>query len=316
MIFGILFALGACFLWGLVFIVPQFLDDFSAIELALGRYFVYGSLSTAIIINKGLAYWKKIPSTAWVTALSFGLISNILYYMGVVFGLRYATAPITILIIGLTPITVAFYGNWQTREIPFRSLMIPCLWMFFGMVLVNITEVDWTFSTYTPAEYLYGLGWACVALFGWTWFAVNNARFLKQYPSFRRSDWTTLLGFCTLGWVIIFGVVYYMVTKSTLDLSKLSLFTSSGLRYLGGVLLLGIVCSWLGSYLWNYASTYLPMPLMGGLIICETLFGLSFVYVCDFHCPSWMEFVGIFSMVGGIISSIIIVHKGLFRKVP
>ena len=49
MLKGVIFAIIACLVWGLVFVVPSFMQEFSSVEVSMGRYFTYGILS--LILN-------------------------------------------------------------------------------------------------------------------------------------------------------------------------------------------------------------------------------------------------------------------------
>lgn len=302
MLTGFLFALGACFVWGLIFVIPDFLADFSSFEVAVGRYFSYGVLSTILLLRKGTTKIRTIPLKAWGVALLFGLVSNFLYYIGVVIGLRYASAPVTVLIMGMCPILVALYGNWQGKECSYRSLVIPCLWMIGGLVLVNISEIDWTFGEGSPKDYLLGLIAVVGSLLCWSWYAVHNARFLKKNTDVPRSDWSTLLGVSTFAWVLMtIPIIGWLGGKEYIDFAKFTQINPDSLRFFGCISILGIVCSWLGCYLWNQASSHLPISIMGSFIIFETIFGLIFVYLFDLRFPSFLEFLGIVSMLGGIL---------------
>ena len=174
MFIGLLFAVGACFVWGLIFVIPQYLSDFSAVEVVLGRYFTYGLLSIILFFRGGFACLRRYNTQTWVYAFLFGLLSNLLYYLGLVAGLRFASPTLTVMVIGMAPILIALYGNWQAREISYRELSIPCLWIGFGLILVNVVEVDWSFQATSLSHYLIGLGGILVALLAWTWYAVHT----------------------------------------------------------------------------------------------------------------------------------------------
>ncbi|NGX53316.1 MAG: Inner membrane protein YtfF [Chlamydiae bacterium] len=301
---GLLYALGACFVWGLIFVIPHFLGDFSPIELTLGRYLCYGILSAVLFFRRGTFHLRRYSFKIWGTVLLFALISNMLYYVAVVFGLRYATAPVTVLLLGMCPILVAFYGNWHAREIAFRTLIIPAVCIGIGLILVNVSEIDWKFGgLYTARQYIWGLLAVISAVLGWSLYAVQNARFLKKNSDVARTDWATLIGMGTLFWVIIFGVVLLLwAPQEQLNLSRFTHLSGGTLRFLGGVIILGVVSSWLGCYFWNQASTFLPMSLMGTLIIFETIFSLSLVFLVQLQMPTIWEFVGIAAMLAGIFT--------------
>lgn len=207
MVRGLLYALSACIVWGLIFVIPHYLTDFSAVELTLGRYLCYGLLSAVLLLRKGTWHARRFPMKAWGMALAFALIANVLYYVGVVVGLRYVSAPITVLLLGMCPILVAFYGNWHAREISFRKLIFPTAWIVLGLGLVNFSEIDWTFQLQSFREYFIGLLCVVGAIGGWSWYAVQNARFLKKHSHLPCGDWATVIGVATLFWVVVFGMI-------------------------------------------------------------------------------------------------------------
>lgn len=302
---GLAFAISACFIWGAIFVIPQFLSDFSPIEVVLGRYFAYGILSCALFFRKGFSKARFIPQAAWITALKFALFANICYYLGIVVGIRFASAPLTVLVTGMVPILIALYGNWHVREISFKKLALPCVCIAFGLMLVNATEIDWSFTENSLQEYLLGLVGVLVALLSWTWFAVHNARFLKLNPTIVSSDWATIVGVCTFFWTLLLGTVFAFFFEGHVEIGKFFHWSDDLARFLIGAGVLGFVCSWMGIACWNRASLYLPVSLMGPFLIFESLFGLLFVYTVDSRLPSLLEILGIVSMMGGIILSVL-----------
>lgn len=307
---GVLFALAACFLWGAIFVVPQFLPEFSLMEVALGRYFAYGILSFALFLVKGPKYFiKRYPLNIWIKGLTFALVANIIYYIGVVIGLRFASAPITVLVIGMCPILAALYGNWQSKEVSWRALFIPCLGIASGVFLVNAAEIQVRLTETSLKEYLFGLLGATAALVSWSWFAVHNARFLKENTQLPRTDWATLIGVCSFVWVVVFGAILSIGENSAIDLRKFSHLSPEVVHFLIGIAILGVLCAWVGCFLWNHASTLLPIALMGPFIVFETIFGLGFVFVCAKRFPSTLESLGIILMLGGITTAVLSLRK-------
>lgn len=313
MIVGFLFALAACFVWGLIFVIPSILVDYTPLEVVVGRYGFYGLLSVFLAFRKGFGPLRQYPLKAWAAAFIFAFISGVFYYVGIVIGIRYASAPVTVLIVGMAPIAIAFYGNWQTREVSFKSLVVPCIWMGFGMILVNAMEIDWTFSTYSIKQYFLGLTGVLAALASWSWYAVQNARFLKRHPEIHPSKWATVIGLATFFWALMLALVFGFGPIKEIDLAKLFTWSDTSLRYILGATTLGVVCSWMGCFLWNRASTHLPVSLMGPFLIFETIFGLIFVFLYEFRIPTFLEVLGVVSMLGGITLSIYLFRKERLR---
>jgi drug/metabolite transporter (DMT)-like permease len=49
---GVLCALLAGAMWGMVFIVPELLPAFSPVELAVGRYMAYGAIAFGLMLPR------------------------------------------------------------------------------------------------------------------------------------------------------------------------------------------------------------------------------------------------------------------------
>jgi drug/metabolite transporter (DMT)-like permease len=303
MIVGILFVLAACFVWGFIFLIPLLLSDFNSMEIALNRYLFFGLFSLFLLTFKGWKVFRQFTPRMYLSALAFALIAQLGYYTALVLGIRCANAAVTTLILGITPLTIAFYGNWQMRECSFRSLLLPSLLLCGGLVVVNIPVLQGNSNIESISMYFLGLLFVLFALVSWTWFAVHNARILHKNMQLAASDWSSLVGLGTLIGVILIGG-----TASTLGLMTFD-FGSYPLEFWLGGFALGVVCSWLGFYLWNRGSILLPVSLAGQLMIFETIFGLVFVYLYETSWPSALEWMGMALMLSGIFMSV-----NTFRK--
>ena len=279
--------------------------DYSSIEIALGRYFVYALLSSAIFLKSGFKAMRRYSFSIWIKALLFSFATTMGYYIFFVLSLRFANPAITALLLGIAPITIAFYGNWKRKEISFLQLIPPTLSILLGLLVINVPEL---MQTSSPATYLLGLLCAVVSLAFWTWYVVANSHFLKRHPDISSSDWSTLVGLATLFWVALVGIIF---SPGAL-LIKFSVWNASTLSFWIGSAILGIFCSWMGGALWNRATVLLPVSLAGQLMIFETLFGLLFVYILERRLPSLYEGAGMVLLLGGVIYGI----RSFSKKMP
>lgn len=296
---GITFALAACFIWGLIFVVPQFMEGFSPIEIAIGRYFVYGTISSFILFKSGIVF--RYPLKIWLKAIPFSLVCSFGYYIFVVLSLRYSTPAICTLILGLSPIVIAFYGNWKHKECTHTSLILPSLLILVGLLFINIPHI---MASTAPSTYLFGLLCAFLSMLAWSWYVVANSAFLKRTPEVNSSDWATLIGVCTLFWVAVFILVTSVFLDEHLDLNKYITPGPELVSFAAGCAVLGILCSWVGGFLWNKASLYLPVAMAGQLTIFETIFGLCFVYLLEQSVPPMSEIFGVIIMLTAIVYAI------------
>jgi len=292
---GIAFALAACFLWGLIFVVPQFLEGFTSVEIALGRYFFYGIISLGILGKTRCRY----PANIWGKALYFSLISTMVYYTALVFALRCCNPAICALILGTSPITIALYGNWKEKECNYKSLFFPSLLILLGVVLVNFPHIK---AADSLSNYILGLACCLVSLFAWSWYVVANTKFFREHPEVASNDWSTMIGVLALFWVTLFGFGFQLTGHFQIE--KYLTVNDDLVRFAIGCGVLGLFCSWMGSYFWNRASHYLPVTLAGQLTIFETVFGIIFVFTLSQTFPSLIEVIGIFVLLGSVGYSI------------
>jgi drug/metabolite transporter (DMT)-like permease len=285
-------------MWGLIFVIPGFMVGFSPLEIALGRYFFLGVSSCFFMLAQGFKKWRRLPWSVWRQACLYALIVNILYYLSLVTGLRYSNASVIALILGLSPITIAFFGNWQQKECSYQRLCLPSLFIGCGLICVNWRAFS---SLSLEANLSYGFGLLCgfVSLIAWNWYVISNVKFLKCNPTVSSSDWSTLIGVGTIVWVVAIGIVMLAVMPSDYS-NKYTHFGPPLFYFLMGSAFLGLMCSWLGSYLWNMSCQVLPISLAGQLTIFETIFGLMFVYIVEKSFPSFLEFSGIITILIGV----------------
>lgn len=296
---GTVFALSACFIWGLIFVVPQFMSNFSPIEIVVGRYCVFGSISLLFLFRERLRGFCSYPLSVWMYALFLSFLAG--YYLWVVLGIRYASPEICALICGISPITIALYGNWKQKECNFKLLILPSLLMLAGLVMVNAPRLT---TADVPSEYIIGLICSLISLASWSAYVVLNSRYLKNNPTIRSDDWATMQGVTTLCWVAIFGIGYGLYSWESMDVQKYLTWNEDTMSFLIGCTILGLFCSWVGATLWNKASIYLPVSISGQLMIFETIFGVLFVYLLNQELPSLLESLGIVLLLGAVIHGI------------
>jgi drug/metabolite transporter (DMT)-like permease len=310
---GILFALEACFVWAFIYIVPQFIPGFSSIEIALGRYFVFGIISLLLFWREWSKGGCRFPKIIWFKSLYFALICTIGYYTFLVLAIRYSSTAICAMVLGISPITIALYGNWKQKEISFKKLILPSALILIGLTILNFPNAE---DAVPVTSHIFGLICSVCALAAWTWYVEANSRFLKENPTVPSSDWCTLIGIGTLFWVIIFTIILALFFNEQLHFSKYLVFDSDLQRFIIGSLILGIFCSWIAEYLWNRASLLLPISLAGQLTIFETGFALLLVYIIDQRLPYYSEILGISIQLVGILYGIKLFSKKKLLSVP
>ena len=292
MIKGIIFTLLACFFWGLTFVIPALLVDFSSLEIALGRYLVFGILS---LILFGCVSFRSLigyPVIFWTKALLFSLVGNIIYYGSLVLAVQYASPAITTLIVGIAPVTTAFYGNWKEKECSFLKLVLPSIVIGLGLLVINAETLLLGDATQINSSYLFGLLCALATLISFTWYTISNTRFLKQNPQISNFEWTTMMGVMTLMLVFMLGLSLIPFIESV-HLERYFVWSTELQFFAFMTAILGILCSWVATFLWISGCVRLPVSMGGQMSIFKTVFGLLFVYLFEQRFPTSLELTGI-----------------------
>jgi drug/metabolite transporter (DMT)-like permease len=300
---GVIYGILAGALWGTVFLAPRLLADFSPWLLSAGRYMMYGAVSLLAAIPIARTVWPKLTWRDAFTLLRLALTGNLVYYVFLSESVhRVGIAP-TSLIIGVLPVTVTLAGRRDHGAVPLRRLALPLALVLLGIVCINID----VFASGVAAPHmdlgaqLIGLLCAVGALASWTWFAVENARYLQRHPRFTGHEWSTLWGIATglLGlvlWLVISALPAGSV-QEVLPVPRWHAFWTINL-------VLAIGASWLGNGLWNAAAKRLPLTLSGQLIVFETLFALVYGFIYDGRLPRGFEIAAIALLLIGVSWSV------------
>lgn len=296
---SILYSVLACFFWGGIFIIPQYLEEFSCLDIVLGRYFFFGIISLFLMSVHVFIYKERDFLKHWKEAALCGFVMNIVYYIALNFGIRFSSPSVIALIVGTSPVAIEMFSQ-NKNALKKASFLIPSLVILFGVALINVETlyVDWHKLTFF--QYFLGLICGLFSLGAWTWYVIFNTSFLSK-NKLNPSQWTILSGSMTLLFSLIgIGVRWFFLESE--ELARYSLFKEEGVRLLSVVLFLAVFCSWLSFTLWNIASVKLPAALSGQLAVLETVFGLIFIYLFQGKFPSLFEIIGITFILGGVFS--------------
>lgn len=288
MIRGILLVTGACALWGLIFIIPLFLENYGVVDIALGRYFFFGLVSLGCLGCRGIFFFR-FPLAIWMETVKLAFFSTILHYCALMVCMRYLGSAVTTLILGLSAICIALYGGYKERA-PLLNILFPCGLIFCGLPLSYLAKIEAVHST--PIESLLGIIFALIALGSWVMYLLANNACVKKYSHIKAHDWISLIGVAALIFVLALQTARAYFT-STYSLSI-------DLKFCAGTFILGAGSSWLASFLWNKGSELIPLYISGPLVILETVFGLLFVYLFKREFPKTIEWAGIILMLLGI----------------
>jgi len=309
LITGTLFALAAGLMWGLVFVGPLLLPDYPATLQSFGRYLAFGliALPLAWFDRHTLA---RLTRSDWREALRLALVGNVIYYLFLASSIQRAGGPLPTMIIGTLPVVIAITANLRTAragmrvEAPLPWLrMLPSLALIAaGIALVNQVELMHLKADPSADLSRYALGalLAVGAVVCWTWYPIRNAEWLRAHPDRSPRGWATAQGLATLplallGYALTWA--WFAATDAPFDMP----FGPRPLYFIGLMLAIGLLASWLGTLCWNEASQRLPPALAGQLIVFETLSALAYAFVLRGQRPEVLTVAGIVLLVAGVL---------------
>ncbi|MCM5681869.1 DMT family transporter [Schlegelella sp. S2-27] len=289
---GIAAGLAAGALWGLVFVLPRLVTGYSSVEVTLGRYAAYAVVSVTAMAWAWQRTRPHLRPTVLGAALLLGWLGNSVYYLLVVFAVRWAGTALTGLIIGTIPLWLLLIG--RPPGLKLARLAPGALCTAAGLALMHWSATH----AGTGPRFWWGIGCAVAALASWTAYALLNASWMKRHPSLPNGVWTNLLGLATLlGLLPLLGLVESPSPAAAEREAQWSLF-------LGVSLAMGLGASWVATWLWNLASQRLPTSLAGQLIVSETLFALAYGYAYEQRWPLALEWVAGALFTSGIVWAI------------
>ncbi|HXZ09507.1 MAG TPA: EamA family transporter, partial [Paraburkholderia sp.] len=174
---GVAYGVMAGALWGMVFLVPRLLSDFSPLLLGAGRYTMYGVVSLLAALPSARSLLARLTRDDVRALVTLALAGNILYYILLTTAVHMIGIAPSSLIVGVLPVTVTLLGRRDHGAVPLSRLVLPLSMVLAGIACINVDvfTADGG-STASVLTKLVGLACAIGALACWTWFAVENAR--------------------------------------------------------------------------------------------------------------------------------------------
>ncbi|MBE1161998.1 DMT family transporter [Dyella sp. 7MK23] len=291
---GIACGIGAGALWGLVFLAPQLVREFSPLQLTVGRYLAYGLIALLLIAPRWRSLVAHIERRQWWSLIWLALAGNTLYYVLLCSAVQTGGIAMTSLIIGFLPVAVTIIGSRDHGAVPLRKLLPSLLLCALGAVCIGWQAMAHSGGV-SAARPLFGLVCAIGALASWTAYAIGNARCLARLPQLSAQDWNLLMGLVT-------GAQSLLLLPVALALGSASHSVEAWARFgtvSGGV---AIVASIAGNALWNRMSRLLPLTLVGQMILFETLFALLYGWLWERRWPAPVELMALCLVVLSVLS--------------
>jgi drug/metabolite transporter (DMT)-like permease len=306
MMSGVLYALLAGLMWGLIFVGPLLVPEYPAVLQSMGRYLALGLIALPLAWL-GRAQLKQLGKRDWLTALGLTMMGNLIYYVCLASAIQRAGAPVSTMIIGTLPVVIPVFANllYSQRDGKLSWLsMAPALGCIaLGLVCVNIAEFRHGLADFSWWRYGSGIGLAFISVVCWAWYALRNARWLRENPDKHPMMWATAQALVTLP-VSLLGYVLACLWLSRQGQSFPLPFGPHPEVFITLMIAIAVFCSWVGALCWNIASQRLPTVILGPLIVFETLAGLLYTFMLRHSLPPLLTFIGITLLVVGVVIAV------------
>ncbi|MDM2995425.1 MULTISPECIES: DMT family transporter [unclassified Citrobacter] len=306
MISGVLYALLAGLMWGLIFVGPLIVPEYPAVLQSMGRYLALGLIAVPLAWL-GRARARQLTRKDWITALALTMMGNLIYYVCLASAIQRTGAPVSTMIIGTLPVVIPVFANllYSQRDgkLSWRRLAPALALIGVGLLCVNIAELNQGLPEFSGWRYGSGIALALVSVVCWAWYALRNARWLRENPDKHPMMWATAQALVTLP-VSLLG---YVAACIWLGKQMPDFPLPFGPRpdvFVALMVAIAVLCSWVGALCWNVASQKLPTVILGPLIVFETLAGLLYTFILRQEFPPLLTVSGIALLIVGVVIAV------------
>ncbi|MEB1053270.1 DMT family transporter [Citrobacter portucalensis] len=306
MISGVLYALLAGLMWGLIFVGPLIVPEYPAVLQSMGRYLALGLIALPIAWL-GRARLRQLVRKDWVTALTLTMMGNLIYYVCLASAIQRTGAPVSTMIIGTLPVVIPVFANllYSQRDgkLSWWRLSPALVLIGIGLLCVNISELNQGLPDFSGWRYGSGIALALASVVCWAWYALRNARWLRENPDKHPMMWATAQALVTLPVSLLGYIAACLWLNGQTPDFALPFGPRPGV-FIGLMIAIAVLCSWVGALCWNVASQKLPTVILGPLIVFETLAGLLYTFILRQEFPPLLTVSGIALLMVGVVIAV------------
>ena len=306
MISGVLYALLAGLMWGLIFVGPLIVPEYPAVLQSMGRYLALGLIALPIAWL-GRVRLRQLGRKDWLTALTLTMMGNLIYYVCLASAIQRTGAPVSTMIIGTLPVVIPVFANllYSQRDgkLSWWRLSPALVLIGIGLLCVNISELNQGLPDFSGWRYGSGIALALISVMCWAWYALRNARWLRENPDKHPMMWATAQALVTLP-VSLLGYIAACLWLNGQTPDFALPFGPRPAVFIGLMIAIAVLCSWVGALCWNVASQKLPTVILGPLIVFETLAGLLYTFILRQEFPPLLTVSGIALLMVGVVIAV------------
>ncbi len=130
------------------------------------------------------------------------MMGNLIYYVCLASAIQRTGALVSTMIIGTLPVVLPVFANllYSQRDgkLPWRRLFPALICIAVGLICVNVAELRQGLPNFSPWRYGSGIALALGSVVCWAWYALRNARWLRENPHQPPMMWATAQALVTL----------------------------------------------------------------------------------------------------------------------
>lgn len=300
MLLGIVAGLTTCALWGLTFIAPRAVAPFTAWDLTIARYGIFGLACLLLMADRRFRPIGFAPSRLLI-GLVLGGAGYVGYFISAAFAVQLAGAAVPPVIIGTMPVFLAIIANVRDRSAPWKALGLPLAMITLGVAIVNAVTISAADVADTSSILLGALA-SSAALAIWIAYGLANAAVMRSADAPDGLQWTGLQGIgAAIGSLLLLPLASF-------DLADTASAPETA-RFVAWALTMGLAGSWFATWCWVIASRRLPLALTAQLIVAETVFGLVYGFMFEGRFPTPAEAIGAMMQLAGVCVAITVFSR-------
>ena len=272
----------------------------------MGRYLALGLIALPIAWL-GRVRLRQLTRKDWVTALALTMMGNLIYYVCLASAIQRTGAPVSTMIIGTLPVVIPVFANllYSQRDgkLSWWRLSPALVLIGIGLLCVNISELNQGLPDFSGWRYGSGIALALISVVCWAWYALRNARWLRENPDKHPMMWATAQALVTLPVSLLGYIAACLWLNGQTPDFALPFGPRPGV-FIGLMIAIAVLCSWVGALCWNVASQKLPTVILGPLIVFETLAGLVYTFILRQEFPPLLTVSGIALLIVGVVIAV------------
>jgi len=234
-------------------------------------------------------------------------MGNLIYYVCLASAIQRTGAPVSTMIIGTLPVVIPVFANllYSQRDgkLSWWRLSPALVLIGIGLLCVNISELNQGLPDFSGWRYGSGIALALISVVCWAWYALRNARWLRENPDKHPMMWATAQALVTLP-VSLLGYIAACLWLNGQTPDFALPFGPRPAVFIGLMIAIAVLCSWVGALCWNVASQKLPTVILGPLIVFETLAGLLYTFILRQEFPPLLTVSGITLLMVGVVIAV------------